>query len=215
MIPARMGSQRLLKKNLHKFNGIPLIEHAIIRCKNCNIFDEIYINSEAIEFKAFADKHNINFYKRPNELGNNLATSEEFVEDFFLKIECEMVYQIHTITPLISSQRIIEFDNFCNNNNHFDTVLSGIEDQIEVMYKYKPVNFSFNKKTNSQDLIPTQKITWPLTKWTRNVFLKAKQDMGIGTYSGNIGFFPVNFFEGFPIKNDKDLMIANVLEPFI
>ena len=102
MIPARLGSQRLKKKNLEKFGEYTLIEHAIIRCLEADIFDDIYVNSEAIEFEAYATKHEVKFYQRPESLGNNQATSEEFVEDFLDHIECKSLYQIHSITPLLS-----------------------------------------------------------------------------------------------------------------
>ena len=55
MIPARMGSKRVKKKNLRLINGKPLISYIIETIKQCDCFDEIYLNSEAMIFKEIAD----------------------------------------------------------------------------------------------------------------------------------------------------------------
>jgi len=47
MIPARLGSKRIEKKNIRLLNGAPLINYIIEAAKDAGCFDEIYINSEA------------------------------------------------------------------------------------------------------------------------------------------------------------------------
>ena len=47
MIPARMGSKRIEKKNIRILNGKPLISYVIEAAIEANCFDEIYINSES------------------------------------------------------------------------------------------------------------------------------------------------------------------------
>ena len=54
MIPARMGSQRLKQKNLRTLAGLPLITHAIRKCKAAHVFDEIWVNSEHERFGEIA-----------------------------------------------------------------------------------------------------------------------------------------------------------------
>ena len=215
MIPARLGSQRLRRKNLEMFGDVSLIEHAILRCKHAQVFDAIYVNSESLIFRPIAEKHGVNFYHRPEWLGSNSATSEEFVEDFLINHECKNLFQVHSITPLLSASEITKFFDFCKFNDDLDTVLSCIQDQIEVAYKDTPVNFSTKRTTNSQELTPTQRVTWAATKWSRSVYLKARAEGKIGTYSGRIGFYPVGPFTGLAIKTAEDLMIANALKGLV
>ena len=48
MIPARLGSKRVKKKNLRLIDGIPLIQYIINAAKqSTEMLDEIYINSES------------------------------------------------------------------------------------------------------------------------------------------------------------------------
>ena len=44
MIPARLGSKRIKSKNLRLLAGKPLVCHVVDKCKEADIFDDIYIN---------------------------------------------------------------------------------------------------------------------------------------------------------------------------
>ena len=210
MIPARLGSQRLKRKNLHPFLGTTLIEHAIERCKRANCFDEIWVNSESEIFGEIANKNKVYFHLRPEQLGDSVSTSEEFVYEFLCKVNCSNLFQVHSIAPLLGHKEISKFVKYFNEDN-FDTLLSYIPDQIEVAYQNSPVNFSFTQKSNSQDLKPVQRVTWSITGWKSKSFLNRKREKGLGTYSGRVGFHPVDPISGHVIKTLKDLKIAEAM----
>lgn len=214
MIPARMGSQRLRKKNLRELNGVPLIVRVIRKCQAAGCFDEIWVNSEDAAFGPIAEAEGVRFYQRPKELGNNQATSEEFLADFFQNVECERLVQVHSIAPLLTAEEVKGFVEAWAKTDH-DVMLSCILDQIEVAYKDQPVNFTFAYKTNSQDLTPVQRITWPITGWKRDRFLAALAAGDTGSYAGSIGFFPVSSISGHVIKTERDLRIAEALLPIV
>lgn len=210
MIPARMGSQRLKKKNLAPLAGQPLITHAIEKCQTSGLFDDIYINSENAEFGKFAEQYGIKFYQRPEELGNSTATSEQFVYDFLKNVECDFLIQVHSIAPLLTAGEVKGFaEAFVTSDA--DVMLSCIEDQIEVAYENQPVNFTFAEKTNSQDLKPTQRVTWSITGWRAKSYIEAVESDSVGTYNGKIAFYPVGAISGHVIKTQEDLDIAEAL----
>jgi len=210
MIPARLGSQRLKKKNLAPLNGVPLIAHAIRKCFKAGCFDEIWVNSESEEIAEVARAEGAQFHARPEKLANNVATSEDFVAEFFQKHNCEAMYQVHSIAPLLTADEVRGFvDNY--KQGEYDVLLSCIHDQIEVAYEGKPVNFTFSEKTNSQDLKPLQRITWSIAAWRREVFLDAIARGEAATYHGRIGFYPVGPASGHVIKTQLDLDIAAAL----
>jgi CMP-N-acetylneuraminic acid synthetase len=216
MIPARMGSQRLTQKNLRTLRGVPLIVRAIRKCQQADCFDEIWVNSEDVAFAPIAEAEGVQFHQRPAELGNNQATSEDFVKEFFHAHDCEHLAQVHSIAPLLTAAEVRAFMNAWVNSDH-DVMLSCIHDQIEVAYQNKPVNFTFAEKTNSQDLQPTQRITWSITGWKRKAFLEAAEASKNATYYGSVGFYPVSSISGHVIKTQTDLDIAealmNIVEP--
>lgn len=210
MIPARLGSQRLKQKNLQLLKGLPLIVHAIRKAKLSGVFDEIWVNSEAEIFAEIAEQEGVNFHKRPNELADNNATSEDFVYEFLTKHICDFVVQVHSIAPLLTLKDTIRFTNELKNGNS-DVLLSVENVQIECAYQNKPINFTYKEKTNSQELDPVQRITWSITGWKRDVYLKAYENRMCATYTGDVGYFTIDKLAAHIIKNQEDLDIAEAL----
>lgn len=209
MIPARMGSQRLTKKNLRELGGVPLITRAIRKSKDAGVFDEVWVNSEDDIFGEIAAEEGVQFHKRPAELANNVATSEQFVYEFLTKHECDRLFQVHSIAPLLGAERVAEFVRAMEKTG-CDVQLSCTLEQIECAIGGEPINFSFEEKTNSQELQPIQRVTWSITGWTRKTYIAACEAGKTATYAGTRAFFPITRAEGHIIKTEEDLQIAEV-----
>jgi len=214
MIPARMGSQRLRQKNLQPLCGEPLIVHAIRKCRAAGVFDEIWVNSEHPAFGEIAAAEGVQFHQRPEHLGNNQATSEQFVAEFLEKHECTYLFQVHSIAPLLT---VNDVRNFVTSMTAGDTdvMLSVVDEPLEAVYDDKPVNFTFAEKSNSQDLRPVRRISWAITGWRRSTYLAAAKAGKCATYSGRIGYASVDRLAGHVIKTAADLAIAEALYPII
>lgn len=214
MIPARMGSKRLAKKNLRELNGIPLIDRAIKKCLSARIFDEIWVNSEDIAFKRYAELNDVEFHHRAKQLGDDEATSEDYIAEFLEKNYCSHLVQVHSIAPLLTVQELMSFVEYFKESKH-DVLLSCTNEQIECSYENSPINFQFSSKTNSQELKPVQRVTWSVTGWRRETFLEAVKYGKCATYYGNVGYFPLNRPSGHIIKTEEDLQIAEALLPLV
>jgi CMP-N-acetylneuraminic acid synthetase len=207
MIPARMGSQRLPKKNLALLDGVPLIVRAIRKCKAVGLFDEIWVNSEHADFAPIAEAEGVRFHQRPEELGNNEATSEQFVTEFLQAHKCTYVAQVHSIAPLLLEDDMRSFIETLKTEK-YDALMSVVDENLECLYQDRPVNFTFDEKTNSQDLDPVRRIVWSITGWRRETFLKAAMAGECATYSGRIGQSSVGRMAGHVIKTQEDLDLA-------
>ncbi len=210
MIPARMGSQRLKLKNLRELSGVPLITHAIRKCIAAKIFDNIWVNSEHPAFGKIAIEEGVNFHKRPKELANNTATSEDFIYEFVKSHSCEYLFQVHSIAPLLSPDQIKRFvkamiDGDC------DVLLSVVNEQIECTIDSKPINFTYEQKTNSQELKPVQRITWSITGWRSSTYIKAYESGRCATYAGKVKIHPIDRIAGHIIKTEEDLLLAEAM----
>ena len=64
MIPARIGSKRLRKKNLALINKKPLINYVIEAAKQSRVFDKIILNSDHKIFKKIAKENKIQLKSR-------------------------------------------------------------------------------------------------------------------------------------------------------
>tara|TARA_Y100001980_G_C14458688_1_gene241052 strand:+ start:290 stop:931 length:642 start_codon:yes stop_codon:yes gene_type:complete len=207
MIPARLGSQRLTKKNLKKIGGKSLIELAIKKAIESKIFDEIWINSESEVFRKYVFEDVVRFHKRPKSLADNNSTSEDYVYEFMKKHNSKYLIQLHTISPILKVETIIEFVNSMVKYN-IDSQFSVVREQIECIYDGQPINFNQNKKMNSQDLKPVERITWSITGWETDSYIKAYDKGDCATYSGIIRSFPISREEGIIIKTSEDLNFA-------
>jgi len=210
MIPARMGSQRLKQKNLKKIEGVEIIGHAIRKCFAADVFDEVWVNSEHPTFGEIAVREGAKFHRRPDELANNVATSEQFVYEFLKAHECDWLFQVHSIAPLMTTEQVKNFVQ-ATEKDDCDALLSCTLEQIECAMDGKPVNFSLDEKTNSQELSPIQRVTWSITGWRAKTYLEAYEAGKTATYAGRVGFFPLDRLSGHIIKTQEDMDIAEAL----
>jgi len=210
MIPARMGSQRLKQKNLRELGGLPLITRAIRKCLTAGVFDEVWVNSEHSTFGKIAAQEGVRFHRRPAELANNTATSEQFVYEFLKAHPCNYLFQVHTIVPLLTAEQATGFVQTMLDGD-YDVLLSVINEQIECAIDGKPINFTYDRKTNSQELTPVQRITWSITGWRASTYITAYEAGKCATYAGCVGYYPIDRLAGHIIKTEEDLCIAEAL----
>lgn len=210
MIPARMGSQRLKQKNLQLLDGLPLITRAIRKCLAAGVFDEVWVNSEHPTFGEIAAQEGVHFHRRPEELANNSATSEQFVYEFLTNHPCDYLIQVHSIAPLLTAAEVASFVGHMLVSD-LDVLLSVVNEQIECAFAGQPINFTFAQKTNSQDLIPVQRIIWSITGWRAATYLAAYQTGRCATYAGKVGYYPLDRAAGHVIKTEADLRLAEAL----
>src|SRR5271154_1401390 len=118
MIPARMGSQRLKQKNLRELAGVALIVRAIKKCRASGVFDEIWVNSEHPDFGPIAESQGAQFHRRPENLGSNTATSEQYVYEFLKAHSCDLLFQVHSIAPLLTSAEVAAFVRFMADSDY-------------------------------------------------------------------------------------------------
>ena len=210
MIPSRMGSQRLKQKNLRELGGLPLITRAIRKCLAAGVFDEIWVNSEHPTFGEIAAQEGVRFHERAAELASDTATSEQFIYEFLKAHSCDYLFQVHTIAPLLTADEVSGFVRTMLDSD-YDVLLSVVNEQIECAIEGQPINFTFERKTNSQELTPVQRVTWSITGWRRSTYIAAYEAGKCATFAGNVGFFPISRPAGHIIKTEEDLRLAQAL----
>ena len=212
MIPARLGSKRVIKKNLRLINGKPLISYITQSVKKSNTFDEIYINSESEIFKEIAGNHGVKFYKRNDSLATDSANNEDFLTDFLENIKCDYLIQLLPTSPLVTSDEIKAF------NKHLvtgkcDTLVSVNNHKIACLYKGSPINFSFTEThKSSQTMAPVQSYTTVLMGWKREIYLENIKNLGCGYHGGNgkTEYFELKGLANIDIDNEEDFQPAEV-----
>ncbi|MCM1175022.1 MAG: acylneuraminate cytidylyltransferase family protein [Blautia sp.] len=207
MIPARLGSKRIPKKNIRYMGDKPLIEYPIDLALSSERFESVWINTESEELGRYIEKLGAGFHKRPAELAGDTATNRDFTYEFMQKHECDYVIMINSTSPLLRQETLNRFMEYVASHD-FDTVLSVITTKEETFYQGKPLNFSLAEKVNSQFLEPTEAICWALTAWKRDTFMTL-QEKGINpVFGGKVGRFAIPKDESCDLDTPEDWNIA-------
>ena len=214
MIPARMGSKRIKKKNIRLIDGKPLIQYVIEKVIQCKYFDDIYINSENKIFEKIAKENKIKFYKRDKKLSNDRSTNDEFTLDFMKNIDGDILIQILPTSPLIT---IIEINNFVKEmvKKRLDSLISVEENKIASLYKNKPLNFSKIKKNPpSQMMNPVKSYATVLMGWKYNTFISNMKKYKAAYHGGKskTDYFTLKGLSTIDVDNEEDFdLVAKII----
>lgn len=207
MIPARLGSKRIPKKNIRYMGDKPLIQYSIDLAKESNYFESIWINTESEALGKIAESLGVQFHKRPSELANDKATNREFTYEFLQKHICDYVVMINPTSPLLRRETVMNFLDYVEKND-FDTVISVIEEKEETFFRGESLNFSLKEKVNSQSLEPVEIICWSLTAWKRDTFMQL-QEAGVNpVFGGKMGRYAIPKDESYDLDTLEDWKIA-------
>ena len=111
MIPARLGSKRVPRKNLRLINGRPLISYNIQSAVKSGIFDEVYVNSESEILLEIAQEYGAKSYKRSSKLAGDGINNDDFAQDFINNIPGDILVQILPTSPLIKTKALVPVSN--------------------------------------------------------------------------------------------------------
>lgn len=113
IIPARSGSKGLKNKNIKLLNKKPLIAYTIEAAQKSNMFDEIFVSTDSIEYSMIAKEWgaNVPFLRSP-ELSTDVSSSWDVVKDTIINYrkmgkEFDTVALLQPTSPLRKAEDII------------------------------------------------------------------------------------------------------------
>jgi len=207
MIPARLGSRRIPKKNIRYMDGKPLIQYPVDLALRSGLFEEVWVNTENRQLGQIIQAMGAEFHERPAELADDKATNREFTYEFLQKHDCDYVVMINTTSPLLREQTVKKFLTFVDQND-YDTIVSVVEEREETFFQDMPLNFSLEEKVNSQQLEPTEAIVWALTAWKKETFLRLQEEGKNPVFGGRLGRFAIPKDEACDLDTEEDWRIA-------
>lgn len=215
MIPARLGSKRVRKKNLRMLGDKPLIAHTIETALASKVFDEVYVNSEADIFGRVAERYGAKFYKRPPKFATDDATNDQFALDFMEHVPCDVLVQLNPTSPFVSCDDMRRAAAMFTSDGA-DTVLTVKEIRIEGLLNGRPLNFDPTQQMPpSQDLTPLFVFCNGILAWRTDAFRRSMAQFGCAVYGGkgNTKYCVLDGDAALDIDNDADFRLAEcVLE---
>ena len=208
MVAARKGSERLKRKNYIKIGNYTVLELAIIKAIESNVFDKIFINTDDEALENLAKLFKIDFYLRSPHLANSTVTSDQVVLDFFENNDCEKLYWVNTASPLQTIQDIKKFfDSF--ENTQCDASVSSNNILQHAYYENNPINFQRkNGFAKTQDLKTVQALNYAMMAWKRSCINNLKNGE---LFSENTLILESSRWSGFLLKTNEDFEIIRNL----
>lgn len=114
IIPARSGSKGIKDKNIKLLNGKPLLAYTIEVAKKTNLFDEIFVSTDSIEYAEVAKKWGASVpFLRSEELATDTSSTWDVVKDTlrnYMKndIEFDTIAILQPTSPLRKPEDIIK-----------------------------------------------------------------------------------------------------------
>lgn len=210
MIPARMGSRRIPKKNIRFMLDKPLIQYPIDLAIKSKEFDSIWVNTESEKLGVACEKMGAKFHLRPPELSNDTATNRDFVYEFLQKHDCDYVVMINTTSPTLRIETLCKFIKYIQEND-FDTVMSVASVKAEAFCNNQFINFDKSDKIPSEKLDAVKYVVWAMTAWKRESFLNLQSKGKCPVFGGKMSTFPIPKDESPDLDNEEDWIIAEAI----
>lgn len=114
IIPARIGSKRIPKKNIKDFFGKPLIAYSIETAIKSNLFDEVIVSTDSDEIAEVSKSYGAKVpFLRPDDLSDDHTTAFD-VMDYMIKYfeksnkNYKYVCMIYPTSPLLQIQYLVK-----------------------------------------------------------------------------------------------------------
>lgn len=209
MVPARLGSKRVPRKNLRYLGDRPLAAHVLSTAVASGVFDAVYLNSEAPVLEKLAAECGARFYRRPDALAGDAATNDQFALDFMEDVPCDLLVQINPTSPFLEADDFRRaramFDEGC------DTVLAVEEKRIEGVFRDRPVNFNpLEPMPPSQELTPIYVFCNGILAWRCPVYKENIRRRGCAVYGGEgkTGYLVLRGDAVLDIDREEDFALA-------
>ncbi len=113
LIPARKGSKGLIDKNIKVVAGKPLIGYTIEAAKE-SVLDEVYVSSNDDRVEKIAQRENVYFIDRPDELSSDASSANDVISHFISMLRSQygsevlsyLIIYLQPTSPLRTSQHI-------------------------------------------------------------------------------------------------------------
>ena len=218
VIPARVGSKEIKKKNIFPINGHPLVSYSIEAAKKSKFIKDIFVTTDGKDIAKVAKKYGAKIIKRPKRLSNDAAQIEpailhaiKYIEKMFKK-EIDNVVLLQPTSPLRGTD---DLDNAIKKfiKDKADSLFSCVSLHPHVWRdtgsKILPLGHHPSKRKNRQNMKHADLIEDGSIYVTKKRIYKIKKNR----LGGKISRYIMNNYSVFQVdtKNDLDF-ISTILK---
>ncbi len=210
-IPARGGSKRVPAKNLRYLAGKPMLAYAIDCARESGVFDEIYVNTESHTIAALAEQCGVKVYRRPEHLGSDTTTGDDFTADFMETMKPSTLVMVSPVCPLVQPSDVREGVELFRNSD-CDTLITCHDTQMQTFCQGRPVNIDPDGPlAPSQQNPVVQILNWAVTIWDVPSFLESYRTRRSGYIGTRRLLHPIDPVRTLKISHEEDFQMAELL----
>jgi CMP-N,N'-diacetyllegionaminic acid synthase len=211
-IPARLGSERVPKKNLRHLGGRPLVTHVAQTALQSSGLDRVYLNTESPEIAAAAAPTGIDIYMRDPLLAAGPVNTDEILYDFARATPCRMIVVINPTAPFLKATTIDSVVARSQQAGADATVFTTTRLRKHLVVDERPANFSTSGRSpRTQDLKPFEYINFIIFTIHREKVLTQYEQCGYCLYVPPLAFVPMSGLECHDIDEEDDFLVAEAI----
>lgn len=156
LLPMKGHSERVPNKNMKLFNGIPLFHHVLTTLQNCDLIDEVIINTDSNIISESAKKFSkVKIHNRPNEICGDFVSMNDIIAYDLNHSDGDIYLQTHSTNPLLKTTTIHQAIEKFKTQREFDSLFSVTKLQTRLYWEdVRPINHNPNELIRTQDLPP-------------------------------------------------------------
>ena len=210
-IPARGGSKRLPAKNLRILDGKPMMAYAIQCALDCPQLSDTFVNTDSEEIDRLAHSMGVKVYRRPEELGSDQTTGDDFTADFIRKTRPDTLVMVSPVCPMVTAEDITNAMEAYQQSD-CDTLITCEATQMQTFCEEKPVNIDIASPLAPSQLNPfVQILNWAVTIWDAAHFMQSYESRKSGYIGTNRLLYPIAPSHGIKVSTENDFQQAELL----
>ena len=210
LIPMRHYSERVPGKNYRPLGGRELYHHIIDSLLDCELIDEVVINTDSPRIMEDASEHfpQVRLIERPQKLRDGTVPMNDVLLYDVTQVDSDYYLQTHSTNPLLSTETITRAINlFLDNHPYYDSLFSVTRIETRLWDELgRAINHNPAILLSTQDLPPVYEENSCLYIFSRSTLEKRHNRIGERPL-----MFEINAEEAWDIDNETNFRIAEFL----
>ena len=198
-------------KNLRILDGKPMMAYAIQCALDCPPLSDTFVNTDSEEIDRLANSMGVKVYRRPEELGSDETTGDDFTADFIRKTRPDTLVMVSPVCPMVTAEDITNAIEAYQQSD-CDTLITCEATQMQTFCEEKPVNIdTATPLTPSQSNPFVHILNWAVTIWDTAHFMQSYESRKSGYIGTNRLLYPIAPSHGIKVSTENDFQQAELL----
>jgi N-acylneuraminate cytidylyltransferase len=204
VIPARAGSRRLQHKNVHPFQGEPMLTRKVRQLRQVQGLGRVVVSSDSDEYLAMAREAGAETHKRRPELCDEISVPfGEVVASVAEDMETGTIMWAPCTTPLALPEHYEQAIALYLERMPADGLVTVEESKTYYWHDGQPVNYDPERHVPSQQLKPVQRLSGAIYMWEQADMVRHRYFHGCAPL-----FLPLPRIACVDIDDELDMAIA-------